>query len=153
MNVIQCCIMFCWTYLMFLSFLFTQMISDRTTWRRYVQFTYWWELVVHWAGHFLLLGFSLCHSNNCIFFSRQPFLIFVGSWSMNWCSLEMQIQVPLWWSLSSSTMAKSCSSLFASCLDGRGRNLIGTCMKASSPMTYGRHLASVVVHGLMRQGR
>jgi hypothetical protein len=45
MNVIQCCIMFGWTYLMFLSFLFTQMISDRTTWRRYVRFTCWCGLL------------------------------------------------------------------------------------------------------------
>jgi hypothetical protein len=80
MNVIQCCIMFGWTYLMFLSFLFTQMISDRTTWRRYVQFTYWWELVVRWAGPFLTLSFVFAPSDedtdNCMLFFHQPFLFF-----------------------------------------------------------------------------
>jgi hypothetical protein len=80
------------------------------------------------------LSFSLYHLNNYLFFSHQPILILFSSWSMNWCSLEMQIQVHPWWSLSSSSV-KSCSSLFASHLDDWGRNLIGTCMKASSPMT------------------
>ena len=41
----------------------------------------------------------------------------------------------------------------ASRLDGRGTNLIDTCMKASSLMTWGCHLATVVVHGLLRHSQ
>jgi hypothetical protein len=43
-------------------------------------------------------------------FFRQPFLIFVDSWSTNWYSLEMQTRVPPWLSLSSNGMVKSSSS-------------------------------------------
>ena len=75
---------------------FTQMISDRTTWRRYVQFTYWWELVVHWVRPFFTLIFVFAPSDedidNCMLFFHQPFLIFVDSWLTSWGSLEMQLK-------------------------------------------------------------
>jgi hypothetical protein len=41
-------------------------------------------------------------------------LIFIDPWLTSWGSLEMQTQVPPCLSLSSSGMAKSCSSLFIS---------------------------------------
>ena len=95
---------------------FTQMISDRTTWRRYVRFTCWWELVVCWVGPFLTLIFVFAPSDedmdNCMLFFHQPFLIFVDPWLTSWGSLEMQTQAPPWLSLSSSGMVESYSSLF-----------------------------------------
>ena len=72
---------------------FTQMISDRTTWRWYVRFTCWWELVVRWAGPFRTLSFVFAPSDedtdNCMLFFHQPFLIFVDSWLTSWGPLEM----------------------------------------------------------------
>jgi hypothetical protein len=47
--------------------------------------------------------------DNCMPFFHQPFLIFVDPWLMSWGSLEMQTQVPPWFS---NDLAKSCASLF-----------------------------------------
>ena len=52
---------------------FIEMISDKHTWRRLIWFTYGRELVVRWAGPFLVLSFCLQHSDSCMIFSRQPF--------------------------------------------------------------------------------
>ena len=92
--------------------------------------SYLWRLVVRWARSFLLF----------VPFGQLLVLLSSTILDFRWflvdeLVLEMQIQVPPWWSLSSSGVAKSCSSLFASHLDSRGRNLIGTCTKGLSPMT------------------
>jgi hypothetical protein len=71
-----------------------EMISDKHTWRRLIWFTCWWELVVCWAGPFLVLSLDPRDKDteNCMLFFHQPFLIFVDFWLMNWCSLEMQLK-------------------------------------------------------------
>ena len=79
--------------------------------RHFVWTFCWWELIVRWAGHFHVLSFSLYHSDNCMLFFHQPFLISIDSWLMSWGSLEMQTQVPPWLS---SGVAESYSSLFVS---------------------------------------
>ena len=70
------------------------MVSDKHTWRRLIQFTCWWELVVRWARPFITLSFDLGDedTDNCMLFFHQPFLIFVDSWLTNWGSLEMQLK-------------------------------------------------------------
>ena len=100
-----------WLDIPYVFLLFIEIISDKHTWRRLIRFTYGWELVVRWVGPFLVLSFSLQHSDSCMIFSHQPFLIFVDSWLTGWCSLGMQTQVPPWLSLSSNGMVENCSSL------------------------------------------
>ena len=100
-----------WLDIPYVFLIFIEMISDKHTWRKLIRFTYWWELVVHWAGPLLTLSFVFAPSNedtdNCMLFFHQPFLIFVDSWLTSWYSLELQTWVPPWWSLSSSGMAES----------------------------------------------
>jgi hypothetical protein len=79
-------------------------------------------------------------------FFHQPLLIFIDLWLMSWGSLEMQTQVPPWLS---NDMAKSYASLFISdmlaVLIVEGKNLIGTCIEASSLTTLGCCLMTMVV--------
>ena len=112
MNVILCCIMLGWIYLMFSFFLLKWFVTNIP--KRGLFDLPERELIVHWAWPFLVLSFFLYHSDSFMFFSHQPFLIFVDSWLTGWCSLGMRTQVPPWLSLSSNGMAKTCSSLFIS---------------------------------------
>ena len=99
-----------WLDIPYVFLLFIKIISDKHTWRRLIRFTYGRELVVHWAGPFLL--YFLCSIRIVAWSSPiNPSLICVDSWLMGWSSLEMWTQVPPWLS---SGMAESCSSLFVS---------------------------------------
>ena len=93
-----------WLDIPYVFLLFIEMISDKHTWRRLIQFTCQWELVVRWAGLFLVLSLDPGDEDmdNFMFFFHQPLLISLDSWLMNWCSLEMQLKFFLdcltaWW--------------------------------------------------------
>ena len=76
-----------WLDIPYVFLLFIEMISDTHTWRRLIWFTHGQELVVRWAGPFLVLSFSLQHSGSCMIFSRQPllwFMLILGWWVVYW---------------------------------------------------------------------
>ena len=84
-----------WLDIPYVFLLFIEMISDKHTRRRFIRFTYGRELVVHWAGPFLL--YFLCSIRIVAWSSPiNPSLICVDSWLMGWSSLEMWTQVPHW---------------------------------------------------------
>ena len=124
---------------------FIEMISDKHTWRRLIQFTYGRELVVHWAGLFLVLSFSLQHSDSCMIFSHQPFFDFCWFLVDELVFIRDATQVPSWLS---SGVAESYSSLIISdtpaVLIVKEKNLIGTCIEASSSTTLGCCLVTMV---------